>query len=53
MAEYDETRWRCDWCDRTVKRGVMPSNGFGERPESLEGVLKLTEGRKETVDDAK
>jgi len=30
MAEYKEKRWRCDYCGRDVKRGVMPPSGWQE-----------------------
>ena len=28
--EYLEKRWRCDFCGRDVKRGVMPPSGWHE-----------------------
>lgn len=28
--EYTEKRWRCDFCGRDVKRGVMPPSGWEE-----------------------
>jgi len=28
--EYLEKRWKCDFCGRDVKRGVMPPSGWQE-----------------------
>ena len=28
--EYKQTRWVCDYCQRDVKRGVMPPPGWQE-----------------------
>ncbi len=30
MSEYTERRWRCDYCARNVKRGIMPPKGWRE-----------------------
>lgn len=30
MSEYIQKRWKCDFCGRDVKRGVMPPAGWLE-----------------------
>lgn len=30
MSEYLQKRWKCDYCGRDVKRGVMPPPGWQE-----------------------